>query len=152
VKNKAELVELLDSANTASDRITKAFNACDDPRVRDRSAINIYIYDSKSAAGGESDMTSHGRRNSNRPYVLIDWQRLGGKVQNAQAHEMGHALGLEHVGVPGATARSSTNIMTSAAESFGSGGLRDLGFTPSQSAIILYHAQRTAERLGLKRK
>jgi hypothetical protein len=147
----SELVELLEKGD-ASEGVMKAFNNCDDARVRDRSAINIYIYDSKSAAGGDKDMTSHGRRNSNRPYVLIDWQRMGGKVQNAQAHEMGHAFGLEHVGVPGATVRSSTNIMTSAAESFGSGGLRDLGFTPSQSAIILYHAQRTAERLGLKKK
>jgi hypothetical protein len=40
--------------------------------------------------------------------------------------------------------------MASAAEGFGSGGQRDLGFTESQAALILYHAQRTAGRLGLK--
>jgi hypothetical protein len=54
--------------------------------------------------------------------------------------------------VPGATGRTPTNIMTSAGERFGSGGLRDLGFTPAQAAVVMYHAERTHQRLGLKRK
>ena len=89
-------------------------------------------------------------RNSNRPYVLIDWERLGGNIQNAEVHEMGHAFGLGHVGVPGAQGDTSTNIMASAGEGFGSGGIRDLGFSESQAALILYHAERTHGRLGLK--
>jgi hypothetical protein len=127
--------------------VAKAFNATRDRKVRDPQAINIYIYDSHSAKGGSADMTSHGKRNSNRPFVLIDWRRLNGAVQNAEAHEMGHCFGLEHVGVPGAGAKTSTNIMASAAEQFGSGGLRDLGFSPAQAAVIVYHAKRTHGRL-----
>jgi hypothetical protein len=130
-----------------TDDVAKAFNACKDRRVRDPQAINFYIYDSHSAKGGFGDTTSHGKRNSNRPFVLIDWERLNNKIQNAEAHEMGHAFGLEHIGVPGAGENTSTNIMASASEQFGSGGKRDLGFSPSQSALILYHARRTFDRL-----
>ncbi|HBJ33502.1 MAG TPA: hypothetical protein DDZ51_01835 [Planctomycetaceae bacterium] len=125
----------------------QAFNDVIDPVMRDKRAINIYIVDSYSPKEGFADITSHGKRNSNRPFVLLDWERLNNNVQNAQAHEMGHAFGLGHVGVPFATLRTSTNIMTSAAEEFGSGGLRDLGFTPSQTAVILYHGRRTFERM-----
>ena len=138
-----------DEYNT--DLVAKAFNGTKDSLLRDPQAINFYIYDSRSTNAGVSDMTSHGKRNSNRPFVLIDWQRLNGAVQNAEAHEMGHAFGLEHTGVPGATANTSTNIMASAGEQFGSGGKRDLGFSPSQAAIVLYHAQRTHDRLRAAR-
>jgi hypothetical protein len=40
--------------------------------------------------------------------------------------------------------------MASGGEDFGNGGQRDLGFSESQAAVILYHAQRTYGRLGLK--
>ncbi len=93
------------------------FNACDDPR-----AINVYVYDSYAERGGFADVTSHGRRNSNRPYLLLDWERLGHKVQGAEEHEMGHAFGLEHVCAPGAKPKTSTNIMASADCGLGSGG------------------------------
>jgi len=146
-----ELVQLGDSTKPYSnDGFTKAFNTCQDPKVRDQAAINIYIYDSHSQQAGFGDQTSHGIRNSNRPFVLIDWQRLGSKQQNAEPHEMGHAFGLVHVGIPGAGERTSTNIMASISEGFGSGGQRDLGFSESQAAVILYHAQRTHSRLGLR--
>ena len=82
--------------------------------------------------------------------MLIDLQRWGSNLQNAEPHEMGHAFGLCHVGIPGATGQTSTNIMASVSEDFGSGGQRDLGFSESQAAAILYHAQRTYVRLGLK--
>ncbi|TWT94915.1 hypothetical protein Pla100_34880 [Neorhodopirellula pilleata] len=131
-----------------TDTVAEAFNRSNHVTVRDRGAINVYVVDSYSPKEGFADMTSHGKRNSNRPFVLLDWQRLNNNVQNAEAHEMGHAFGLGHVGVPFATVRTSTNIMTSAAEEFGSGGLRDLGFTPSQTALILYHGRRTRDRLG----
>ena len=144
------ILEFGDSqAGYDSGAVLKAFNACADPKVRDPKAINVYVFDSHSAKAGYGDLTSHGARNSNRPYVLIDWERLGSSVQNAEVHEMGHAFGLDHVGVPGAGANASTNIMTSAAEGFGSGGRRDLGFSESQAALILYHADRTRGRLGL---
>ena len=129
--------------------VARAFNECTDARVRDRGAINFYIYDSYSPENGFQDDTSHGTRNSNRPYVLIDWTRLDNRGQNPGAHEMGHAFGLEHVGVPGATMATETNIMASVGEEFGSGGKRNLGFTEAQAAVILHHAKRTYQRLGL---
>ncbi|MEE2935703.1 MAG: hypothetical protein VYA84_06880 [Planctomycetota bacterium] len=57
-----------------------------------------------------------------------------------------------HVGVPGASGKSPTNIMTSAAEQFGSGGARTYGFTEAQIALILYHAKQTSQRLGITSK
>lgn len=145
------LLEFGDSmAPYDSGKIVTAFNACTDARVRDRNAINIYIFDSYGGANGYNDLTSHGTRNSNRPYMLIDWERLGGNVQNGEVHEMGHCFGLGHTGVPGAGMNTSTNIMASIGEQFGSGGKRDLGFSEAQSAIIHYHARRSHGRLGLK--
>ncbi|MBD0057815.1 metalloprotease, partial [Acinetobacter radioresistens] len=52
-------------------------------------------------------------------------------------HEMGHVFGLKHVCAPKATKRTPTNIMTSAECKLGSGGLRNLGFTPVQLQTIL---------------
>ncbi|MAG94788.1 MAG: hypothetical protein CMJ48_13755 [Planctomycetaceae bacterium] len=148
--SKSELARFGDSTDLYdSNKLAKAFNNCADPRVRDRNAINFYIHDSYSARVKFADMTSHGKRNSNRPYVFIDWERLDNNVQNPEAHEMGHAFGLGHVGVPGATSKQATNIMTSAGEQVGSGGLRNLGFTEAQAALIVYHAKRTHARLGI---
>jgi hypothetical protein len=149
--SSCELLTFGDSTQPYSnDAVTKAFNACQDPKVRDSGAVNVYIFDSHSEKAGFGDPTSHGIRNSNRPFMLIVWQRLGGNLQDAEPPEMGHCFGLGHVGVPGASGRTSTNIMASSAEGFGSGGQRDLGFSESQAALILYHAQRTHSRLGLK--
>jgi hypothetical protein len=146
-----DLLGLGDSTKPYSnDGFTKAFNACQIAKIRDPRAINVFVFDSHSPKAGFGDQTSHGIRNSNRPFILIDWQRLGGNLQNAEPHEMGHCFGLGHVGVPGATGKSSTNIMASAAEGFGSGGERDLGFSQSQAAVVLYHARRTHSRLGLR--
>lgn len=47
------------------------------------------------------------------------------------------------------TMNTATNIVASIGEEFGSGGQRNLGFTEAQSALILYHATRTYQRLGL---
>lgn len=151
-KSTSAMVQYGDSTDTYdSNGVAKVFNACKDRKVRDPKAINVYIYDSYSARAKFGDVTSHGKRNSNRPYVLIDWERLDNKIQNAEAHEMGHAFGLDHVGVPGATGKSPTNIMASAGMKFGSGGLRTHGFTEAQVGLILYHAGRTFRRLGLRR-
>ncbi len=132
-----------------SNLFNQYFNECKLSKIRDPKAINFYIYDSYHEKTGYNDITSHGRRNSNRPYILIDWQRLNNKVQNPSAHEMGHAFGLGHVAVPGAAINTPTNIMGSTQYGFGSGGNRKLGFTEAQTAIILYHAKRTARRLSV---
>lgn len=129
----------------------KLFNECRDSKVRNPHAVNFYVYDSFSPKAGFGDKTSHGKRNSNRPYVLIDWQRLDNKIQNPEPHEMGHAFGLYHTAVPGASLKTPTNIMCSTELGFGSGGSRNLGFTEAQTAIIAYHAKRTLRRLAPKK-
>ncbi len=141
-----KFVELGDAKTYDTHKYAEVFNKCTHSKVRDRKAINFYVYDSYSKASGYGDNGCHGKRNSNRPYLLIDWTRLNCNVQSPEAHEMGHAFGLGHVSVLGARWRSSTNIMCSTEHRFGSGGKRDLGFTEAQTAIILYHATRTSHR------
>ena len=128
----------------------KLFNECHDTRIRDPYAINFYVYDSYNPQDGFRDKNCHGKRNSNQPYVLIDWERLDNRIQNPEPHEMGHAFGLNHVAVPGATLKTPTNIMCSTEFGFSSGGLRNLGFTEAQSAIIAYHAKRTFKAIRSK--
>ncbi len=139
-----KLVSLGDSQEPYdTEGYAQVFNQCNHAKVRDPYAINFYVYDSFSPTVGYKDQTCHGKRNSNRPYVLIDFERLNHRDQSPEEHEMGHAFGLDHVGVPGAAKNDSTNIMTSAGLGFGSGGRRNRGFTESQTAVILYHAERT---------
>ena len=148
----SEMIRFGDSMEALDGRLVEqAFNACRDRRVRDPQAINVYVYDAYSNRRKFADLTSVGRRNSNRPFIFLDWQRLDNKIENPEAHELGHAFGLPHVGVPGATKTSATNIMNSFLEKFGQNGLRTHGFTEAQTALILYHAQRTSQRLGLGR-
>lgn len=135
-----------------TNKCAQLFNACVDKKVRDKKAINFYIYDSYNSTSKYDDKTSHGKRNSNRPYVLIDWQRLNNNIQTPEAHEMGHAFGLNHVAVPGAIMNSPTNIMASKGCGFGSGGKRNIGFTEAQKAIIIYHAKRTLARFSKERQ
>lgn len=145
-----EFVGLGDAKVYDTYKYAEIFNKCEHSKVRDRKAINFYVSDSYNKSGGYDDITSHGKRNSNRPYVLIDWERLNCNVQSPEAHEMGHAFGLYHVSVPGAKLQSSTNIMCSTQYGFGSGGKRNVGFTEAQTAVILYHAKRTLSRFGIK--
>jgi hypothetical protein len=44
---------------------------------------------------------------------------------------------------------SEADRVASVGEEFGSGGKRNLGFTEAQAAVILHHAKRTYQRLGL---
>lgn len=130
-----------------TDHVARLFNACDDPRIRDGAAINFYVYDAYAPGPGFRDATGHGRRNGNRPFVFLDWRRLNHGDQAAEEHEMGHAFGLGHECVPGATRGTSTNIMASADCGKGGGGLRDLGFNGQQAATILQYARQIAQRL-----
>ncbi len=145
-----KFVELGDAKTYDTHKYAEVFNECTHSKVRNPNAINFYVNDSYNKVNEYDDKTSHGKRNSNRPYILIDWERLNCNVQNPEAHEMGHAFGLYHVSVPGAKLGTSTNIMCSTEQGFGSGGKRDMGFTEAQAAIILYHARRTLDRLGHK--
>lgn len=143
-----QFVALGDAARPLDgDQAAALFNACDDRHVRDPQAINIYVVDSFAAATGFADTTGHGRRNANRPFLMLDWQRLNHGAQSPEEHEMGHAFGLAHECVPGATPATSTNIMASAECGQGSGGRRDIGFNAQQVSTILLQARRIAERL-----
>ncbi|HHO46880.1 MAG TPA: hypothetical protein ENN06_00195 [Desulfobacteraceae bacterium] len=116
------------------------FNACPDPRVVDPAAINFYIIDSYSAGKGFAEKNSHGVNNSNRPYILLDWERLNHTIQSPEEHEMGHAFGLGHECAPGADIETSTNIMASRECGKGSGGRRDIGFNTRQVKVIKRNA------------
>jgi hypothetical protein len=72
------------------------------------------------------------RFDPNRWFAILDY---GFKADPADA------VILEALGNP--------NILTSVGEQFGSGGKRNLGFTEAQAAVILHHAKRTCQRLGL---
>lgn len=115
---------------------SRLFNECDDQRVRDSRAINFYVFDSYSNKYGFSDKNSHGVRNSNKPYILMDWERLNHRVQSPEEHEMGHVFGLQHECVQSAGRNDHTNIMASADCKKGSGGRRDIGFNAKQIDII----------------
>lgn len=117
-------------------RWNQLINHCDDSRLANRRAINFYVNDSWSEERGFADADSHGRNNDNWPYVIIDWRRLGHKLQSPEEHEMGHAFGLTHVCVDGATRGSDTNIMASSGCGKGSGGRRNVGFDEQQVEVI----------------
>jgi len=73
----------------------RAFNRTPNTISRDHHALNFYVYNS-----GHTDMganTGHGRNNSDKPYILIDYDRWGSAYpQHPVGHEMGHAFGLGH--------------------------------------------------------
>lgn len=134
-KSDCELVKLGDAAKKW--KAYDAFKACKDPKVVDPQAIVFMVFDSWSEEKKFEDMDSMGGRAGNRPFVALDYRRLGHQIQSPEEHEMGHAFGLSHVCEPGAKPDSSTNIMSSHQDCAGSkGGLRDRGFDEGQMATI----------------
>lgn len=125
------------------------FNKCKDLRVVDPTAINFYINDSFSEKKGFKDKTSHGINNKNRPYIILDWERLNHRIQSPEEHEMGHAFGLGHECAPEATINTSTNIMASADCGKGSGGKRNIGFNDNQVKTILENGRKIQKNLSM---
>jgi len=88
-------------------------NTINNPLLRDLNAINVYIYNNRHVEGGN---TGHGRRNQNKPYIIIDYDRFDTPepVFRPVVHEMGHAFGLGHVGDETVSANTDpSNIMSS---------------------------------------
>lgn len=141
-RSKCALKNLGDRAEPYDgEAVANWVNTCQDELLKSSKHINVYIVDSYSTSQGFAHQDGNGRRNSNRPYVLLDWERLLSGHQSPLEHELGHALGLGHVCAPGATVKTPTNIMASADCKKGSGGLRNLGFDAEQAEIIRNYAQ-----------
>ncbi|AOA59904.1 hypothetical protein BFG52_06470 [Acinetobacter larvae] len=140
LKNSScKIVDLGDARRAFSlDSATVLFNHCQDRKVKDKNAINIYIFDEYNERKGFASANSYGKRNLNRPFIFLDWHRLNHNVQSPEEHEMGHAFGLNHICEPTATIKTSTNIMTSACKG-GSGGKRNIGFNTAQVRTIMHY-------------
>ncbi len=149
-KSPCGLVAALDGDRPYSGQWLHVFKACTDPKIRDPKAINFLVYDSFMEPKKRKDVTSKGGVVGGRPYVLIDWERLGHVNQSPEEHEMGHAFGLKHVCVPGAKGKTTpTNIMASGEGCpNGAGGARDLGFDDAQVATIRANAARYLKLFG----
>ncbi|MCZ1178507.1 metalloprotease [Acinetobacter pittii] len=120
----------------STETIPASVNTCFPKRTASKEVI-IFIYDAYSTKWKFKDVTSRAFRNNGKPFILLDWNRLNYNIQAGSVHEMGHVFGLKHVCAPKATKRTPTNIMASAECKLGSGGLRNLGFTPVQLQTIL---------------
>ncbi|KAF0616282.1 hypothetical protein AB71192_04188 [Acinetobacter baumannii] len=120
----------------STETIPASVNTCFPKRTASKEVI-VFIYDAYSTKWKFKDVTSRAFRNNGKPFILLDWNRLNYNIQAGSVHEMGHVFGLKHVCAPKATKRTPTNIMTSAECKLGSGGLRNLGFTPVQLQTIL---------------
>ncbi len=159
------LNEITSSTNydrSKKNRIQKKFNAETNRLIRDPKAINIYIYDSWSSSSYWSNNDGHARNNSDRPYILLDYERLDHNLMAPEEHEMGHAFGLAHV-----CSNLTNNIMRSsrrypANNSYSSadadeyidecshgGGTREDGFNSNQCRIILENAKDIHDALRL---
>ena len=123
-----------------ADAIARAVNECHDPELRKPGMVNVYIIDNcrwqLSSTNCSNESMSHGRRNSNTPYVFIDYVRLlrGDAVapgdralaRGAEQHELGHTLGLCHACFTDSS--GSTNAMHHSTICVGGNGDRAAGF------------------------
>ena len=113
------------------------FNACDDVLVRDKSSINIYIYD--AYWDGFENWFGIGFNNADNPFIMLDYARLP-HIAAAEEHELGHIFGLGHICSTVTSNDSSSNIMSSAILNCAAAGiatgLRDIGFNREQLEVI----------------
>ena len=113
------------------------FNACDDILVRDRNAINIYIYD--AYWDGFDNLFGIGFNNADNPFIMLDYARLP-HIAAAEEHELGHIFGLGHICSTVTSNDISSNIMSSAIGNCAAAGiatgLRDIGFNREQLEVI----------------
>ena len=113
------------------------FNACDDILVRDKNAINIYIYD--AYWDGFENWFGIGFNNADIPFIMLDYARLP-HIAAAEEHELGHIFGLGHICSTVTSNDSSSNIMSSATGNCAAAGiatgLRDIGFNREQLEVI----------------
>lgn len=110
--------------------LAPSFNRCL-PQEKSNQVF-VFVYDSYANHNRFADTTSWGFYNKGKPFILLDWKRFDLGKNSAILHEMGHAMGLNHVCIPGAKRQDSTNRMASGQCGKGSMGLRNLGFTPAQ--------------------
>ncbi|RZF55628.1 hypothetical protein EXE30_02135 [Acinetobacter halotolerans] len=149
IKNSTcSFIELGDTMNQNDTDWATHFNSCNDPLVKNKNALNFYIFDSYNENYGYNHKDGFGKRNSNRPFIVLDWQRLNHNIQAPEEHEMGHAFGLSHFCALGASPTSSTNIMSSSCQG-GSTGKRDIGFNNEQVNIIMYYVPLIKAKLAL---
>ena len=110
------------------ERWIEAYEDCD--LLKDRKALNIYVYDAHDSEKGSDSTTGRGISNSENDYhafILLDWNRLVkdynnvkvsymrySSAQRPSTHEIGHAMGLHHVCDNTAISKTSdTNFMAS---------------------------------------
>ncbi len=170
--NRAESIggDLFNTLNTNSvyrgDVIQQQFNSELSTVIRDPEAINVYIYDSGQDGDIGADRDGHGRYNSGKPYILLDYHRINKRINAAEEHEMGHAFGVAHICNSMISEKTqSSNIMTSEGKypceggivpvsdqcecTAGKTGKRDNGFTPEQAQVILQNAVKIHDKLNL---
>ena len=136
--SNCELISVADLAVNLPDIDYEAmFNACDDILVRDKNAINIYIYD--AYWDGFENVFGIGFNNADNPFIMLDYARLP-HIAAAEEHELGHVFGLGHICSTVTSNDSSSNIMSSATGNCAAAGiatgLRDIGFSQEQLEVI----------------
>lgn len=102
---KCEALELA----ARGESFTQAVLKCDDAKIRQPGAVNIYVYAPRSADGETQHFTSRGGHNNKGPFALIHWKMS--HDFNTVWHELGHAFGLPHVCSSPRPAGAHWNIM-----------------------------------------
>ena len=75
-KSQSSIASLIDIKSEYEREAWRSmFKACQDFNIVDPEAINIFIYDAYSKKRGFSTRSNRVQRNSNRPYIFLDWER-----------------------------------------------------------------------------
>lgn len=165
--------EILQSRRGMLRHMDRSVERCDDERLVAPGTINFYVYDfcewdTETDAADCDPITSHGTSNTGEdgryyPLVAIDLERLQHQTQSPEEHELGHALGLQHVCDPTVTDVSQdSNIMQSSCScecaggdecvDEGSGGARTLGFGVVSNEIRDCEVDQVSELMGRARE